>query len=74
MQEYKERAYALCGLRCAQTRFCAAINYKDNVERNEMNCQLTNTTEDKFDENASQKEKVWTFRRVRVDKRLMVKI
>ncbi len=72
MHEYTERDYTLCGLRCAETRFCAAINYKDKVERNEINCQLTNTTEHIFDGNNGEKEKVWTFRRVHVDRRLMV--
>ncbi len=74
MHEYTERVYTLCGLHCAETRFCAAINYKEKVEGNEKNCQLTNTTEHKFDENASEKEKFWTFRRVRVDRSIMVNI
>ncbi len=74
MHESTKGVYTHCGLRCAETRFCAAINYKDKVKGNERNCQLTNTTEHKFDENASQKENVWTFRRVHVDKSLMVKV
>ena len=68
MGEFKENLYDLCGLLCAETRFCAAINYKDEAEGKENNCQLTNTTEHKFDENASEKEKVWTFRKIDVDR------
>ena len=74
MAECRENDYTLCALRCAQTRFCAAINYKDGAEGNENNCQLTNTTKPKFDKNASAKEKVWTFRKINVDRRLAVNI
>ena len=72
MAEYKGNFYTLCVLHCAETRFCVAINFKEKVEENEINCQLTNTTEPKFDENASEKEKVWTFRRINVDRSLAV--
>ena len=68
MAEYKENIYIFCVLHCAETRFCVAINYKEKAEEDERNCQLTNTTEQKFDENASEKEKVWTFRRIDVDR------
>jgi hypothetical protein len=74
MTECRENDYTLCALRCAETRFCAAINYKDGAEENENNCQLTNTTKQKFDENASAKEKVWTFRKINVDRSLAVNI
>ena len=36
------------------------------------NCQLTNTTKHKFDENAETKDKVWTFRKVNADRSLLV--
>ena len=74
MGEFRENLYDFCKHRCAETRFCAAINYKDGAEGNEINCQLTNTTKQKFDENASAKEKVWTFRRINVDRSLAVNI
>ena len=73
MGEFKEIDYHYCGLSCAETRFCVAINYKDRVG-DEPNCQLTNTTENQFDKNASEKEKVWTFRRVNVDRNPAVNI
>ena len=68
MGEFKENFYDLCGLLCAETRFCVAINYKDEAEGEENNCQLTNTTEHRFDEKAKEKEKVWTFRKIDVDR------
>ena len=68
MGEFKENLYDLCGLLCAETRFCVAINYKDGAEGKENNCQLTNTTEHIFDANVSKKEKVWTFRKIDVDR------
>ena len=68
MVEYRTNIYTICGLRCAETRFCVAINFKEKAEDNEMNCQLTNTTEHKFDKNAPDEEKVWTFRRINVDR------
>ena len=73
MEECRKNSYAFCGLRCAQTRFCVAINFKEKAEENENNCQLTNTTEQKFDENAPhEEEKVWTFRKIDVDRSLAV--
>ena len=72
MAEYKINFYTLCGLRCAEKRFCVAINFKEKAKDNENNCQLTNTTEQKFDENAPKQEKVWTFRRIDVDRNLAV--
>ena len=72
MAEYLGTFYTLCVLHCAETRFCVAINFKEKAEENENNCQLTNTTKQKFDENASEKEKVWTFRRINVDRSLAV--
>ena len=74
MSEFTERSYTSCVLRCAERRFCAAINYKDNIEGSGHNCQLTNTTEPEFDETVSEKEKVWTFRKVDVDRSLAVNI
>ena len=68
MAEYRINFYAFCGLRCAETRFCVAINFKEKAEKHENNCQLTNTTEQKFDESAPEEEKVWTFRRIDVDR------
>ena len=73
--EYTESVYTLCGLRCAANRFCAAINFKEKVVGKEHNCQLTNTIQPKFaDENSSEKKKVWTFRRVNVDRSMMVSL
>jgi hypothetical protein len=72
--EYTESVYTLCGLHCAASRFCAAMNFKEKVEGNEHNCQLTNTTQPKFNEHRSEEEKIWTFRRVDVDRSMMVSI
>jgi hypothetical protein len=57
----REPTYEVCGLNCAENRFCVAFNYKEQSEGNEWNCQLTNTTQDKFNNNASEKKRVWTF-------------
>ena len=64
----------LCVHHCAVHRFCVAINYKEKLEENTPNCQLTNTTIQKFDENASKKDNVWTFRKVDADRSLVVSI
>ena len=69
----KENHYMGCVLRCAVHRFCVAINYKEKVKENEPNCQMTNTTEHTFDENASKEDRVWTFRKVNVDRSLLVR-
>ena len=68
MAEHRGTFYTLCVLHCAETRFCVAINFKEKAEENEINCQLTNTTEQTFDKNAPEEEKVWTFRRINVDR------
>jgi hypothetical protein len=72
--EFTEPNFILCVHHCAVHRFCVAINYKKKVEENKPNCQLTNTTKQKFDENASKKDKVWTFRKVDADKSLLVSV
>ena len=63
-----------CVLECAVHRFCVAINYKEKVNGNEPNCQLTNTTEQTFYENASKEDRVWTFKKVNVDRSQVVSI
>lgn len=72
--ESTEHVYTTCAASCAVHRFCTGINYKENAKENEMNCQLTNTTQHKFDENASKKDRVWTFRKVNVVRSLLVSI
>ena len=63
-----------CVLECAVHRFCVAINYREKVKGNEPNCQMTNTTEQTFEENASKEDSVWTFRKVNVDRSQVVSI
>ena len=65
--------YKICALRCAERRFCVAINYKNNVENNEASCQLTNTTEPKFEENAGAEDTGWRFRKVSLDRSQLVR-
>ena len=72
IEESTQPVYTLCGHLCVVHRFCVAINYKEKVNGNGPNCQLTNTTEHKFDENATAKDKVWTFRKVNADRSLLV--
>ena len=72
IEESSQPVYTLCGHLCVVHRFCVAINYKEKVNGNEPNCQLTNTTKHKFDENAKTKDKVWTFRKVNADRSLLV--
>ena len=72
IDENRQTDYKMCGHHCAVHRFCVAINYKENVTGNETNCQLTNTTNPKFEENAEKKDKVWTFRKVKADKSMLV--
>ena len=72
IEERTQPVYTLCGHLCVVHRFCVAINYKENVNGNEPNCQLTNTTKHKFDENAETEDKVWTFRKVNADRSLLV--
>ena len=74
IEESTQPVYTLCGHLCVVHRFCVAINYKEKVNGNEPNCQLTNTTKHKFDENATAKDKVWTFRKVNADRSLLVSI
>ena len=63
-----------CAIHCADHRFCVAINYKEKTDRNEPNCQLTNTTEQKFDNNASKTKRVWIFMKFNVDRNQAVSI
>ena len=70
--QFTEPVYTLCAHQCAVHRFCVAINYKEKLGENEPNCQLTNTTKHKFDENTKKKDRVWTFRKVNVDRSLLV--
>ena len=72
IEESTQPVYTLCGHLCVVHRFCVAINYKEKVNGNEPNCQLTNTTKHKFDENAETEDKVWTFRKVNADRSLLV--
>ena len=72
MDEITVDDYKICALRCAERRFCVAINYKNKVEGSEVNCQLTNTTEPKFEKNANEEKKVWTFRKVSLDRSQLV--
>ncbi|CAB4026667.1 neurogenic locus Notch -like, partial [Paramuricea clavata] len=65
----RELTYQFCGLACAEHRFCVAFNYQQQSEWNEWNCQLTNTTDHKFNNNASKKERVWTFIKDNADRR-----
>ena len=71
--EFTESIYALCAHHCAAHRFCVATNYKRN-DGKEPNCQLTNTTKPKFEENAEKKDKIWTFQKVTVDRSMLVSI
>ncbi|CAB4022465.1 fibropellin-1-like isoform X1, partial [Paramuricea clavata] len=66
--ESRETSYEFCGLKCAENRFCVAVNYKKKAGWNESNCQLTNSTARKFDNISSEKERVWTFIKVNVDR------
>ena len=70
--QFREPTYEVCGLNCAENRFCVAFNYKEKSEGNEWNCQLTNTTEHKFQNNASKKKRVWTFLKDNVDRSQVV--
>ncbi|XP_028411604.1 EGF-like repeat and discoidin I-like domain-containing protein 3 [Dendronephthya gigantea] len=58
-----------CELQCAVNRFCVAYNYKKKVDGKGLNCQLTNTTEHKFDkQEVTKEEQVWTFYKINVDR------
>jgi hypothetical protein len=70
--QLREPTYESCGLKCAENRFCVAVNYKKNCAWNEPNCQLTNSTEGKFDHISSKKEQAWTFIKVNVDRSQVV--
>ena len=72
IEESIQPVYTLCGHLCVVHRFCVAINYKEKVNGNEPNCQLTNTTKHKFEENAKAKDKLWSFRKVNADRGLLV--
>jgi hypothetical protein len=70
--ESRETSYEFCGLKCAENRFCVAVNYKKQAAWNESNCQLTNSTARKFGNLSSEKERVWTFIKVNVDRSQVV--
>ena len=74
--EFMESIHLLCVHHCALHRFCIAINYKKHiyVDEKRPNCQLTNTTKPNFEENAQEKDKIWTFQKVVVDRRELVGI
>ena len=74
MAEFMESIYALCAHQCAAHRFCVAINYKKYVDEKTPNCQLTNTTKPMFDQNVEQKNKIWTFQKINVDRSMLVRI
>ena len=73
IDESRQPVYTLCGHHCAVHRFCVAINHKEKAKSNELNCQLTNTTEHKFDEKVSKEDSAWTFRKVKADRSLLVR-
>ncbi|XP_028411990.1 EGF-like repeat and discoidin I-like domain-containing protein 3 [Dendronephthya gigantea] len=67
--EFTEEMDVFCELRCAENRFCVAYNYKKKVDEKELNCQITNTTEHKFDvRHFTKEEQVWTFHEAKVDR------
>ncbi|XP_028411974.1 EGF-like repeat and discoidin I-like domain-containing protein 3 [Dendronephthya gigantea] len=67
--EFTEEMDLFCELRCAENRFCVAFSYKEKTLENELNCQLTNTTEHKFNErHETREEQVWTFHEAKVDR------
>ena len=72
IDESKQPGYKICGHHCAVHRFCVAINYKENVKGSEPNCQLTNTTNHTFNEQARKEDKIWTFRKVKANRSIMV--
>ena len=72
--EFMESIYALCAHQCAAHRFCVAINYKKYVDEKTPNCQLTNTTKPMFEQNVEQKNKIWTFQKINVDRSMLVRI
>ena len=74
MDEYTDSSLALCAHHCVVRRFCVAVNYRTNVRRKEPNCQLTNTTKQNFEENASQMDRDWTFRKVNLNQTQLVSI
>ena len=49
-----------CGLSCLEKNICVALNFKEELKENEINCQLTNTTDHKF-ERESADDNGWTF-------------
>ena len=72
IDESKQPGYKMCGHHCAVHRFCVAINYKENDNGSEPNCQLTNITNHTFNEKARKKDKIGTFRKVKADRSLLV--
>jgi hypothetical protein len=49
-----------CGTSCLDKSVCVAFNFKEESKENEINCQLTQTTDHKF-ERGSADDKGWTF-------------
>ena len=49
-----------CAINCLEKRFCAAFNFKENSNKNYINCQLTHNAEHKF-KRLSKEETDWTF-------------
>ncbi len=37
-----------CGVSCLEKHFCAAYNFKEKSNKNEINCQLTHNADHKF--------------------------
>ena len=72
IEESRQPGYKVCGHHCAVHRFCVAINYKENVKGNETNCQLTNSTNHTFYEQARKEDKIWTFHKVKADRSFLV--
>ena len=49
-----------CGTICLDKSVCVAFNIKEDSKENEINCQLTETTDHKF-ERGSTDDNGWTF-------------
>ncbi len=49
-----------CAISCLEKRFCAAYNFKKNLNKNEINCQLTHNAEYKF-RRQSAEDNDWTL-------------
>ena len=49
-----------CAIGCLGKRFCAAFNFKENSNKNEINCQLSHKAEHKF-KRRSAEDNDWTL-------------